>query len=85
MSDDGKKPWCGKHRHNTKAEALAAAVSAKNNNGRKSRRNGLKSKDHYRGTGAKISVYRCQICGFFHWGHRVKGSKHSSKQKPRRY
>ena len=62
--------WCGKIKHESNAKALAAAVAAKKS--KKRREGGIFGSKSRDGLGAKISVYRCNICGFYHWGHRVK-------------
>lgn len=75
-----RQNWCAKQKHATKADAMAAAVAAKKGRRRGSMR-GLKRDKKYLGVGAKIRTYKCQVCGFFHWTHYIKGAKRDNRKK----
>jgi len=79
------KEFCTKIRHASRGDALDAAVSAKTRRRRNQKRaRGLKKQSDYIGTGAKLSIYKCHVCGFWHWGHRVASFKRKKKKSKNR-
>lgn len=64
--------WCAKVPYASAAEASAAAHLTLKRRGNKSRP----------GDGLKVSAYKCEACGQYHWGH--WGNKATPKRKNRR-